>query len=95
MRDKVQALAGGMMVSIIVLVIAGGIFIGGVGAGIINQMSSSDSVIWAFFKLMLDLGLMVMRNLPPFFAIGLAFALANRRRVGRHLPASPCLCVLT
>ncbi|GLO62888.1 PTS glucose transporter subunit IIBC [Vibrio sp. MACH09] len=78
MRDKVQALAGGMMVSIIVLVIAG-IFIG-VGAGIINQMSSSDSVIWAFFKLMLDLGLMVMRNLPPFFAIGLAFALAKSEK---------------
>ncbi|ARP39507.1 PTS transporter subunit EIIC [Vibrio syngnathi] len=78
MRDKVQALAGGMMVSIIVLVIAG-IFIG-VGAGVVNQMSATDSVIWAFFKLMLDLGLMVMRNLPPFFAIGLAFALAKSEK---------------
>ena len=78
MRDKVQALAGGMMVSIIVLVIAG-IYIG-VGAGVVNQMSSQDSVIYAFFKLMLDLGLMVMRNLPPFFAIGLAFALSKAEK---------------
>lgn len=78
MRDKVQALAGGMMVSIIVLVIAG-IFIG-IGAGVVNQMASHDSVIFAFFKLMLDLGLMVMRNLPPFFAIGLAFALAKSEK---------------
>ena len=78
MRDKVQALAGGMMVSIIVLVIAG-IFIG-IGAGVVNQMASQDSVIFAFFKLMLDLGLMVMRNLPPFFAIGLAFALAKSEK---------------
>lgn len=78
MRDKVQALAGGMMVSIIVLVIAG-IFIG-IGAGVVNQMSAQDSVIFAFFKLMLDLGLMVMRNLPPFFAIGLAFALSKSEK---------------
>ncbi|MFA1562782.1 PTS transporter subunit EIIC [Aliivibrio fischeri] len=78
MRDKVQALAGGMMVSIIVLVIAG-IFIG-IGAGVVNQMSVQDSVLFAFFKLMLDLGLMVMRNLPPFFAIGLAFALAKSEK---------------
>lgn len=78
MRDKVQALAGGMMVSIIVLVIAG-IFIG-IGAGVVNQMSAQDSIFYAFFKLMLDLGLMVMRNLPPFFAIGLAFALAKSEK---------------
>lgn len=78
MRDKVQALAGGMMVSIIVLVIAG-IYIG-IGAGVVNQMSAQDSVIYAFFKLMLDLGLMVMRNLPPFFAIGLAFALSKSEK---------------
>lgn len=78
MRDKIQALAGGMMVSIIVLVIAG-IFIG-VGAGVVNQMSAQDSVIFSSFKLILDLGLMVMRNLPPFFAIGLAFALAKAEK---------------
>ncbi len=29
---------------------------------------------------MLDLGLMVMRNLPPFFAIGLAFALSKSEK---------------
>ncbi|TNH96260.1 PTS transporter subunit EIIC [Aeromonas sobria] len=78
MKDKIQALAGGMMVSIIVLVIAG-IFIG-IGAGVVNQMSAQDSIIYAFFKLMLDLGLMVMRNLPPFFAIGLAFALSKSEK---------------
>lgn len=75
LRDKVQAFAGAMMIPIILLVIVG-LFVG-IGAAFVNYILPQGSFLWAVFKIIVDMGFMVMDYLPFFFAIGLAFGLAK------------------
>lgn len=75
LRDKVQAFAGAMMIPIILLVIVG-LFVG-IGAAFVNYILPEGSFLWAVFKIIVDMGFMVMNYLPFFFAIGLAFGLAK------------------
>lgn len=74
-RDKVQAFAGAMMIPIILLVIVG-LFVG-IGAAFVNYILPEGSFLWAVFKIIVDMGFMVMNYLPFFFAMGLAFGLAK------------------
>lgn len=74
-RDKVQAFAGAMMIPIILLVIVG-LFVG-IGAAFVNYLLPEGSFFWVVFKIIVDMGFMVMNYLPFFFAMGLAFGLAK------------------
>ena len=88
MKERIQAFAGSMMIPIILLVVAG-IFIG-IGAAFANAenvaalhltwLIKDGSFIQNFFILINDLGFMVMRFLPVFFAVGLSFGLAKKEK---------------
>lgn len=78
MRDKVQAFAGAMMIPIILLVMVG-LFVG-IGAAFVNYILPEGTFLWAIFKIIVDMGFMVMNYLPFFFAMGLAFGLAKAEK---------------
>ncbi len=88
MKDKLQVFAGAMMTPIIVMVVAG-IFIG-IGSAFYNVQNAQalglgwliveGNPIHSFFKLINDLGFMVMGYLPLFFTIAITFSLAKREK---------------
>lgn len=88
MKDKLQVFAGAMMTPIIVMVVAG-LFIG-IGSAFYNLTNvqalglgwliQEGNVIHNFFKLINDLGFMVMRFLPLFFTVAITFSLAKREK---------------
>ncbi|NEZ46750.1 PTS glucose transporter subunit IIBC [Clostridium niameyense] len=88
MKDKLQVIAGAMMIPVILLVVAG-VFIG-LGAAFVNpenvqalglaSVIYKGGILYAFFKIINDLGFMVMRFLPIFFAVGIAFGLSKKEK---------------
>ncbi|MEG0469886.1 MAG: PTS transporter subunit EIIC, partial [Longicatena sp.] len=88
MKDKIQVFAGAMMTPIIVMVVAG--FFIGIGSAFynINNVQAlglggiivEGNLIHSFFKLINDLGFMVMRFLPLFFTVAITFSLAKREK---------------
>ncbi|HBF4284120.1 TPA: PTS transporter subunit EIIC [Clostridioides difficile] len=88
MKDKLQVLSGAMMIPVILLVVAG-VFIG-LGSAFANMENVSalglsglikeGSFINVFFKVINDLGFMVMRYLPIFFVTGIAFGLSKKEK---------------
>lgn len=78
MREKVQAFAGAMMVPIIVLVMVG-LFVG-IGAAFVNYILPEGTLLWKLFKVIVDMGFMVMSYLPFFFVLGLSFGLAKAEK---------------
>lgn len=86
MKDKLQVLSGAMMIPVILLVVAG-VFIG-LGSAFANMENvyalglsgiiKEGSFINVFFKVINDLGFMVMRYLPIFFVTGIAFGLSKK-----------------
>lgn len=88
MKGKIQVFAGSMMIPVILLVVAG-IFIG-VGAAFANLdnvnalhlgwLIKEGNFLHSLFKVINDLGFMVMRFLPVFFAVGIAFGLAKKEK---------------
>lgn len=88
MKDKLQVFAGAMMTPIIVMVVAG-LFIG-IGSAFYNidnvqalglgGIITEGNVIHNFFKIINDLGFMVMRFLPLFFTVAITFSLAKREK---------------
>ena len=88
MKQKVQVFAGSMMIPVILLVIAG-IFIG-IGAAFANLenvnalhlgwLVKEGNLAHNFFLILNSLGFMVMRFLPVFFAVGLAFGLSKKEK---------------
>ncbi|WP_240035161.1 PTS transporter subunit EIIC [Neobacillus notoginsengisoli] len=88
MKAKIQVFAGSMMIPVILLVVAG-IFIG-VGAAFANienvnalhlgWLIKEGNLVHSFFVVINSLGFMVMRFLPVFFAVGIAFGLAKKEK---------------
>ena len=88
MKDKLQVFAGSMMTPIIVMVVAG-LFIG-IGSAFYNISNAQalglgwlikeGNTIHNFFRLINDLGFMVMRFLPLFFTVAITFSLAKREK---------------
>lgn len=88
MKNRIQVFAGSMMIPIILIVIAG-LFIG-IGSAFANlENVSALRLGWlikegnfahGFFTIINSLGFMVMRFLPVFFAVGLAFGLAKKEK---------------
>lgn len=88
MKDKLQVFAGAMMTPIIVMVVAG-LFIG-IGSAFYNidnvqalglgNIIVEGNAIHNFFKIINDLGFMVMRFLPLFFTVAITFSLAKREK---------------
>lgn len=88
MKDKLQVFAGAMMTPIIVMVVAG-LFIG-IGSAFYNVENVQalglggiiveGNAIHNFFKIINDLGFMVMRFLPIFFTVAITFSLAKREK---------------
>lgn len=88
MKDKLQVFAGAMMTPIIVMVVAG--FFIGIGSAFYNIDNAQalglggiiveGNVIHSFFKIINDLGFMVMRFLPIFFTVAITFSLAKREK---------------
>ena len=88
MKDKLQVFAGAMMTPIIVMVVAG-LFIG-IGSAFYNLDNAAalglggiiveGNIIHSFFKIINDLGFMVMRFLPLFFTVAITFSLAQREK---------------
>lgn len=88
MKDKLQVFAGAMMTPIIALVVAG--FFIGIGSAFSNVQNIQaiglggiiveGGMIHNFFRLINDLGMMVMRFLPLIFCIGITFSLAKQEK---------------
>lgn len=88
MKDKLQVFAGAMMTPIIVMVVAG-LFIG-IGSAFYNidnaqalglgWLIKEGNTIHCFFKIINDLGFMVMGFLPLFFTVAITFSLAKREK---------------
>lgn len=88
MKDKLQVVAGAMMIPVILLVVAG-VFIG-LGAAFVNPenvqalglswLIAEGNFVHSFFKVINDLGFMVMRFLPIFFATSIAFGLSKKEK---------------
>lgn len=88
MKDKLQVFAGAMMTPIIVMVVAG--FFIGIGSAFYNVENAQalglgsviveGNIIHNFFRIINDLGFMVMRFLPIFFTIAITFSLAKREK---------------
>ena len=88
MKDKLQVISGAMMIPVILLVVAG-VFIGlgsafvnmeNVGALGLSWLITEGGMLHSFFKVINDLGFMVMRFLPIFFAVGIAFGLSKKEK---------------
>ncbi|KAA0966373.1 PTS glucose transporter subunit IIBC [Sporosarcina sp. ANT_H38] len=88
MKQRIQVFAGSMMIPVILLIIAG-IFIG-IGAAFANienvkalhlgWLIKEGNIAHNFFLILNNLGFMVMRFLPVFFAVGLAFGLSKKEK---------------
>lgn len=93
MREKLQTFAGSMMIPIILLVIVG--FYVSIASSFTNYILTEGSILHSLFTVVSSIGFMIMRYLPFWFAVGVAFGLAKKKRVGLHFQDLLCLCVLT
>ncbi|WP_248734377.1 PTS transporter subunit EIIC [Neobacillus rhizosphaerae] len=88
LKNKIQVISGAMMIPIILLVVAG-VFIG-IGSAFVNMENvaalglagiiKEGGFLHSFFRVINDLGFMVMRFLPIFFAVGIAFGLSKKEK---------------
>ncbi|MEH7383461.1 PTS transporter subunit EIIC [Bacillus sp. JJ1533] len=88
MKERIQVFAGSMMIPIILLVVAG-VFIG-IGAAFANienvnalhlgWLIKEGNFLHDFFTIINSLGFMVMRFLPVFFAVGIAYGLSKKEK---------------
>lgn len=88
MKDKLQVLSGAMMIPVILLVVAG-VFIG-IGSAFANpenlallgldNVIKEGSILYSTFNVINSLGFMVMRFLPIFFVVGIAFGLSKKEK---------------
>ncbi|MEH7247960.1 PTS transporter subunit EIIC [Neobacillus niacini] len=88
MKGKIQVFAGSMMIPVILLVVAGILI--GIGSAFANLQNvnalhlewliKEGNFLHDFFVVINSLGFMVMRFLPVFFAVGIAFGLAKKEK---------------
>lgn len=76
-KAKLQTFAGAMMVPIILFVLVG--FYVSIGSALSNY-AFKNGFLHVLFSLFAQLGFMFMNNLEIWFAIGIAFTLAKKRK---------------
>lgn len=78
MREKLQRFSGSMMVPIILLVMVG--FYVSIAMSFTEYLFPGDNLVNTLFSMFTNIGFMIMRNLPFWFAVGIAFGLAKKER---------------
>lgn len=78
LRGKLQTFSGAMMVPVILLVIVG--FYVGIGAAFTNYILPEGNILHTIFGMLTGIGFTIMRNLPIWFAVGIAFALSKKEK---------------
>jgi len=78
MREKLQSFAGSMMIPIILLVIVG--FYVSIAMSFTGYILTEGTLLHALFSAIASIGFMIMRYLPFWFAVGVAFGLAKREK---------------
>ncbi|MCG8452701.1 MAG: PTS transporter subunit EIIC [Spirochaetales bacterium] len=77
-NEKLQVFAGAMMTPIILLVIVG--FFVPIGAAFTDYIFPEGSIIGGIFSMYTSIGFLIMRLLPVWFAVGIAFTLAKNEK---------------
>lgn len=78
LQAKLQTFAGAMMVPIILLVLVG--FFVGIGSAFTNYILPEGNFLYSLFTMITNLGFMFMNNLQLWFAVAIAFTLANKEK---------------
>ncbi|TCL57299.1 PTS system IIB component (Glc family) /PTS system IIC component (Glc family) [Kineothrix alysoides] len=78
LRGKLQTFSGAMMVPVILLVIVG--FYVGIGSAFTNYIIPKGNIIYTIFDMFSGIGFMIMRYLPLWFAVGIAFTLSKKEK---------------
>lgn len=79
MREKkLQTFAGSMMIPIILLVIVG--FYVSIASSFTGYILTEGSFLYVLFTMISSIGFMIMRYLPFWFAVGVAFGLAKKEK---------------
>lgn len=78
MREKLQSFAGSMMIPIILLVIVG--FYVSIASSFTGYILTEGSFLYVLFTMISSIGFMIMRYLPFWFAVGVAFGLAKKEK---------------
>ncbi len=78
MRGKLQTFAGSMMIPIILLVLVG--FYVSIAMSFTGYILEEGSILYNIFTVLASIGSMIMRYLPFWFAVGIAFGLANKEK---------------
>ena len=78
MREKLQTFAGSMMVPIILLVIVG--FYVSIASSFTGYILTEGTILHSIFTVISSIGFMIMRYLPFWFAVGVAFGLAKKEK---------------
>lgn len=78
MRDKLQTFAGSMMIPIILLVIVG--FYVSIAMSFTGYLLAEGTMLHTLFSMFANIGFMIMRYLPFWFAVGVAFGLAKKEK---------------
>ncbi len=77
-REKLQTFAGSMMVPIILLVIVG--FYVSIAMSFTGYILTEGTILHSLFSVIASIGFMIMRYLPFWFAVGIAFGLAKHEK---------------
>jgi glucose-like phosphotransferase system IIB component len=78
MKAKLQYFAGSMMIPIVLLVIVG--FYVGIGSAFTNYILTPGTFLHTIFSMFEKIGFMIMRYLPFWFAVGIAFGLSKKEK---------------
>lgn len=77
-HEKLQVFAGAMMTPIILLVIVG--FFVPIGAAFKDYIFPEGSLLGGVFSMYASIGYLIMRLLPVWFAVGIAFSLSKNEK---------------
>ncbi len=75
---KLQYFGGAMMIPIILLVVCG--FCIGIGAPLVNFILPKGTFIWKVAAGFMNIGSMIMANIPIWFTVGIAFGLSRENK---------------
>ena len=75
---KLQYFGGAMMIPIILLVVCG--FCIGIGAPLVNFILPKGTFIWKVAAGFMDIGSMIMANIPIWFTVVIAFGLSRENK---------------
>ncbi|WP_102399541.1 PTS transporter subunit EIIC [Haloimpatiens massiliensis] len=78
MKGKIQKFSGAMMIPVILFVIVG--FYVGIASAFTNYILTPNTFLHTIFSMFEGIGFMVMRYLPFWFAVGIAFGLSKKEK---------------